>query len=72
MTDETAEIEELTTMFATGSVTRDSPITASKYNRWLVGEQNRGAGSIVRGEIEELRRDRNMASEKHRESTATP
>ena len=66
--EEQGEIDELTTMFqSTGGITRDSPITASKYNRWLVGEQNRGAGSIVRSEIEELRRDRNMASEKHRE-----
>ena len=36
----------------------DSPITAAKYNRWLVGEQNRGAGGIVRSEMDELRKDR--------------
>ena len=36
MTTEAEEIDELTTMFqSTGTVTRDSPITASKYNRWL-------------------------------------
>jgi len=67
-TEEANEIDELTTMFSTTSgVTRDSPITASKYNRWLVGEQNRGAGSIVRSEVEDLRKDRGMAFEKHRE-----
>ena len=65
---EAAEIDELTTMFSTTSgVTRDSPITAAKYNRWLVGEQNRGTGHVVRTEINELRKDRNMAAEKHRE-----
>ena len=36
MTDEQGEIDELTTMFQStgGGVTRDSPITASKYNRF--------------------------------------
>lgn len=66
--EEAAEIDELTTMFQGGSaVTRDSPITASRYNRWLVGEQNRGAGSLVRSEVTELRKDRTTAAEKHRE-----
>jgi len=65
---EQEEIDELTTMFtSSGGVVRDSPITASKYNRWLVGEQNRGAGSVVRGEVDELRKDRNTAAEKHRQ-----
>ena len=67
-TEEAQEIDELTTMFQSGSSpVRDSPITASRYNRWLVGEQNRGAGSVVRHEIQELRNDRLTAAEKHRE-----
>jgi len=72
MTTEAEEIDELTTMFqSTGGVTRDSPITASKYNRWLVGEQNRGAGGVVRGEVQELRKDRMTAAERHREYGAS-
>ena len=72
MTTEAEEIDELTTMFqSTGSVTRDSPITASKYNRWLVGEQNRGAGGVVRGEVQELRKDRLTAAERHRQYGAS-
>jgi hypothetical protein len=65
---EQEEIDELTTMFSSpGSLARDSPITAAKYNRWLVGEQNREVGGAVRGEIESLRRDRQNAAGKHRE-----
>jgi len=72
MATEQEEIDELTTMFSsTSALVRDSPITASKYNRWLVGEQNRGAGNIVRTEMEELRKDRGMANEKHREYGAS-
>jgi len=72
MGDEQAEIDELQTMFSTGSgPARDSPITASKYNRWLVGEQNRGLGEGVRTEVSGLRQDRVMASEKHREYGAS-
>ena len=55
-------------MFSTGGTAqRDSPITASKYNRWLVGEQNRGAGKTVRSEIDVQRTDAQNASKKHRE-----
>jgi len=70
---EQEEIDELTTMFSSngGGVIRDSPITASKYNRWLVGEQNRGVGGMVRTECDELRKDRQTASEKHREYGAS-
>ena len=68
MTDEEQEINELTEMFvASPSVTRDSPITASMYNRWLVGEQNRGVGGIIRGEVEELKKDKLTAAERHRQ-----
>ena len=35
--------------------------------RWLVGEQNRGGGGVVRQEFAELRKDRELAFEKHRQ-----
>lgn len=69
---EQEEIDELQTMFQSSSgVTRDSHITASKYNRWLVGEQNREVGSQVRGEVDALRKDRTGAASKHREYGAS-
>ena len=68
MADEAQEVDELMSMFQSSpGVQRDSPITAAKYNKWLVGEQNRAAGQMVRKEIDSLRKDRMVAAEKHRE-----
>jgi hypothetical protein len=50
---------------------RDSSVTASKYNRWLVGEQNRGAGDHVRTSVDEQRQARQEFQKRHRDYGAT-
>lgn len=64
---EAQEVEDLKAMMYgnnEGSL-RDSPITASKYNKWLVGEQNRAAGAVVCGEVENLRKSRAEFQKRH-------
>lgn len=66
---EKRELEELTEMIATGGSPslRDSPVTASRYNRWLVGEQNRVAGQHVARGVENLRKAKEEFHERHRQ-----
>lgn len=65
--DEAAELAELNYLINSPGNARDSAITASKFNRWLVGEQNRGTGEAVRGEVDKLRQERLTAQQRHRE-----
>lgn len=60
-------MQELTSMLSFGAdqSLRDSPVTASKYNRWLVGEQNRAAGQVVAKEVDNLRKSRNEFQQRH-------
>jgi len=51
--------------YGNDSSMRDSPITASKYNRWLVGEQNRSAGLMVSKEVDGLRKSRQEFQQRH-------
>jgi hypothetical protein len=71
--DEKEELDELTNMIATGGSQslRDSPVTASRYNRWLVGEQNRGAGHGVRTQVEHLRKSRVEFQQRHQQYGAS-
>jgi hypothetical protein len=63
---EADEIAELNQMIqASGGSMRDSAISASKYNRWLVGEQNRASGSIVAKEVDNLRKSRLEFQSRH-------
>jgi len=65
--DEAQEMAELTHMISANSSgsTRDSPITASKYNKWLVGEQNRDAGGAVKKEVGQLKTARDDFQKRH-------
>uniref|UniRef100_A0A7S2HSP6 Uncharacterized protein n=1 Tax=Haptolina brevifila TaxID=156173 RepID=A0A7S2HSP6_9EUKA len=66
--EEQQEIEELNQLISSSSGSiRESPITAAKYNRWLVGEQNRGAGSVVRREVDHLNNARQDFHTRHKE-----
>ena len=60
-------MNDLMGMMTTGNASsmRDSPITASKYNKWLVGEQNRANGGQVRTEVTELRHARKDFQQRH-------
>uniref|UniRef100_A0A7S2NLE1 Uncharacterized protein n=1 Tax=Haptolina brevifila TaxID=156173 RepID=A0A7S2NLE1_9EUKA len=69
--EEQQEIDELNQLISTGNSIRESPITASKYNRWLVGEQNRGAGSVVRREVDHLRNARVEFQKRHQDYGAS-
>mmetsp|Transcript_65852 Transcript_65852/g.130539 ORF Transcript_65852/g.130539 Transcript_65852/m.130539 type:complete len:307 (-) Transcript_65852:164-1084(-) len=60
--EEMADLLEM--MEPTGNSKRESATTASKYNRWLTGEQNRQAAAVQRAESEALREAR--AAEKER------
>ena len=62
---EDEEISELNELIRSGGTSRDSPITASKYNKWLVGEQNRAAGAVVCGEVDNLRKSRVEFQKRH-------
>ena len=65
---EQRELEELTQMIHSsgGSASlRDSPITASKYNKWLIGEQNRDTGASIRVEGGNLRMARRDFNTRH-------
>jgi len=69
--EEQQEIDELNQLISTGNSIRESPITASKYNRWLVGEQNRGAGGVVRREVDHLRNARVEFQKRHQDYGAS-
>jgi len=69
--EEQQEIDELNQLISTGNSIRESPITASKYNRWLVGEQNRGAGGMVRNEVNHLRTARIEFQKRHQDYGAS-
>lgn len=53
-------------VIATSLTLRESPVTASRYNRWMVGQFNRDAGLQVKVQVDELRREKERAAEKHR------
>jgi hypothetical protein len=55
----------------TSSAARDSYVSVSKFNRWVVGEQNQGAGDQGRMEQSTLRTQRVNAAESHREYGAS-
>jgi hypothetical protein len=67
MGDETSEINELKSMMYSSDSLRDSPITASKFNKWVVGEQNRNEGATVRQDVNNLRQARREFQNRHRE-----
>ena len=70
--DEQSELDDLNAMISTGgSSLRDSVITAAKYNRWLVGEQNRKAGDMVTQEVTHLRTARVDFQNRHRQYGAS-
>lgn len=45
---------------------RRSPISTARYNRWVVGERNRGFGQELRVQVEVLRTAKREAEESHR------
>ena len=63
---EQAEIAELKAMLsATADTIRESDITASKYNKWLVGEHNRDTGGSIRSEVANLKTARHEFHSRH-------
>lgn len=63
--DEQQELQDLQQMLSTGGSMRDSSVTASKYNKWLCGEQNRDHGKMVGKEVQELRANRVDFQKRH-------
>jgi len=58
-------------MMTTAHAHRDSDISVSKFNKWVVSERARSVGDDGRTELETLRTQRKSAQESHREYGAS-
>ena len=56
----------LAMMQPTSPTTRESATSQSKYNRWVSGQYNREAASVLRAQAEAMRQARAEEKEKHR------
>lgn len=67
MASEEQEIAELKGMLSSsGGALRDSPITYSKFAKFMVGEERRAAGAGVRAEIDSWKKQKQTQLEAHK------